>query len=299
MCLPAIGLILVQNKQVTDHWLTLPYAESQRQYGVPTSLTFQPHPTPHQPLTREQDLDYKMQRAFRAREFDTPATYFQRLIFRIRYLRFFFYPPLYIALLIFLITIRDYNHLWIALTLMLFALGTNFYPLFLEHYVAGVTCLFVLVSVEGLRTLHNWTSGSTAARILFYLCIGQFLLLYGVYASATDHTGDRRKEVNRQLAQVPGPLLVLVRYWPNHIFQDEWVYNSADIDSSRVVWVRDLGDEEDKKILAYYPKRRALLLEPDARPPRLSDYRPEPPKPPEPQKQPDRKLKPMVLEQVH
>jgi hypothetical protein len=303
VCIPALGIILIQNKQVTGNWLTLPYALSQYQYGVPASFTFQPHPTPHQPLTREQDLDYRMQRAFRAREFDTPATYFERLLYRVRYLRFFLYSPLYIAVLIFLIGIRTRRQLWMVLTLLLFAVGTNFYPLFLEHYAAALTCMFVLISVEGLRTLSRWPSGSPAARVLIYLCLGQFLLLYTVYAASTDHSGERRRQVGLQLAQIPGPLLVLVRYWPNHIFQDEWVYNAADIDASRTVWAHDLGDEEDKKLLAYYPNRRVLLLEPDARPPRLSDYHPQAPKPPEqpqpkPQKKDDKKTKPMILEQV-
>ena len=297
-CVPALCLILLQNKQVTNNWFTLPYAVSQYQYGVPASFTFQPHPAPHQPLTREQDLGYKMQRAFRARDIDTPMTFLQRLVYRVRYLRFFLYPPLYIALLIFLIRLRTPRDFWIAATLLLFAIGTNFYPLFLEHYVAALTSLFLLASIEGLRILHSWHSGRTAARLLAYLCLGQFLLMYSVYASAVDHSGDRRKDVTAKLTRIPGQLLVLVRYWPNHIFQDEWVYNAADIDASRIVYARDLGDEEDKKLLAYYPNRHALLLEPDARPPRLSDYRPEPPKPVI-QKRPDTpKSKQLVLEQV-
>jgi len=296
VCVPAVGLILIQNKQVTGKWLTLPYALSQYEYGVPTSFTFQPHPVPHQTLTREQDLDYKMQRAFRAREFDTLGSYFQRLVYRVRYYRFYFYPPLYVALLVFLVSIRNYRDAWVALTLLLFALGTNLYPLFLAHYIASLTCLFVLVSVEGLRRLGHYAGGAAAARALIFLCCGQFVLLYAVYASGTDRTGERRKDVALQVAAVPGKLLVLVRYWPQHVFQDEWVYNAADIDAARVVWARDLGDEEDKKLLAYYPDRKGLLLEPDARPPRLSDYHPEAPKPVE--KKPEKKVPQMVLEQV-
>ena len=77
---------------------------------------------------------------------------------------------------------------------------------------------------------------------------------------------------NEQLAGIRGEVLVFVRYWPQHIFQDEWVYNEADIDGARVVWARDLGDAENRKLRQYYPKRSVWLLEPDARPPKLAPY---------------------------
>ncbi len=144
VCLPALGIVLLQNKQVTGNWMTLPYSLSQYQYGVPASFTLQHHPIPHHDLTREQDLDYKMQRAFRAQEIDTLSTYLQRLMYRIRYLRFFLYPPLYLAMLLFFLSIRDYRQGWVALTLLLFALGVNFYPFFLPQYIAAAACLFIL-----------------------------------------------------------------------------------------------------------------------------------------------------------
>jgi hypothetical protein len=285
-CLPAVAIVIAQNKQVTAHFTTLPYALSQYQYGVPASFTFQPHPTPHNTLTREQDLDYKMQRAFRAREIDTFTSYLQRLLYRVRYYRFYFYPPLYIALFVFLIRTRTWEHAWIVLTLALFALGTNFYPIFLTHYIAALTCLFILVSVEGLRALNR-----LSAVALIGLCLVQFAI-----SPVDERNPDRHIGINRQLAQMPGQLLVLVRYWPQHIFQDEWVYNAADIDTARIVWARDLGDTEDQKLLHYYPKRRFFLLEPDARPPRLTPYAPEPPKPPE--KPPEKKIPQIPFEPV-
>jgi hypothetical protein len=298
VCLPAVGIVLLQNKQVTGNWMTLPYSLSQFQYGVPTSFTFQPHPVPHRVLTREQDLDYKMQRAFRAREIDTLASYFQRLVYRARYYRLFFYPSLYVALILFLVGIRDYRHAWVALTLAIFALGTNFYPIFLAHYIAAITCLFLLVSVEGLRILGNWNGGSPAARALFFLCIAQFGYAYGASLFEPVNSADavnQRIRINRKLADTRGKLLVLVRYWPQHIFQNEWVYNAADIDGARVVWGRDLGDTEDQKLLHYYPDRTVLLLEPDARPPRLTVYHPEPPPRPVPEKPKEQKPVPKIV----
>jgi hypothetical protein len=79
---------------------------------------------------------------------------------------------------------------------------------------------------------------------------------------------------------------VFVRYSPRHIFQNEWVYNDADIDRSRIVWARDLGFGEDQILLHYYPDRTAWLLDADATPPKLTPYQAEePPKaaPPTPQ----------------
>ena len=75
--------------------------------------------------------------------------------------------------------------------------------------------------------------------------------------------------INQQISRVPGKHLVFVRYWPPHTFK-EWVYNSADIDGSRIVWARDLGSTENQKLLRYYPDRTVWLLEPDFRPPRLA-----------------------------
>jgi hypothetical protein len=142
--------------------------------------------------------------------------------------------------------------------------------------MAGVTCLFVLIGVTGLEQLSRFSE--LAARIVVSLCIAQFAFEYGLHVLSNDpwslalRNPERRVAVNRQLAQAPGKQLVFVRYWPRHIFQDEWVYNAADIDGARVVWARDLGAAEDEKLRRYYPDRAVWLLEPDARPPRLTAY---------------------------
>jgi hypothetical protein len=83
-----------------------------------------------------------------------------------------------------------------------------------------------------------------------------------------------RAEINHQLAQVSGKQLVFVRYWPQHMFQQEWIYNAADIDGAQIVWARDLGPAENETLRSYYPGRTVWLLEPDARPPKLVPYPP-------------------------
>lgn len=292
--LPAILLTLAQNKQVTGSWTTLPEMLSQYQYGVPAALTFQPDPVPHRDLTPQQAMDYKMQLAFRGSAVETLGSYLLRLEYRVRYYRFFFLVPLYLALLVFLPGVRQYRSAWIVLTAVIFALGVNFFPAFQFHYVAAIACLFLLMAVTGLSQLSRSPQGAFAARLLVFLCVAHFLFWYGIHLSddslisqslrryetwnSINHQNpERRIAVRTQLAQAPGRHLVFVRYSPRHIFQDEWVYNAADIDSSRVVWARDLGSEENEKLRRYFPGRTVWLLETDFPQPKLAPYVSAPP----------------------
>jgi hypothetical protein len=295
--LPAAALTLLQNKQVTGNWTTIPYMLSRYQYGVPATFTVQPNPVPHRQLTQQQKLDYEVQESVHGRGTDSLSTYLDRIAYRARFYRFFFLAPLYLALPFFLPSLRQFRYAWVALTLLLFAAGTNFYPYFYSHYIAAVTCLFVLVSVTGLERLSHMTirgvpAGQDVAGLLVFLCAAHFLFWYCLHVfesqpftagmiryqtwDAINHDDpEGRIAVNDDLAKAPGQQLVFVRYWPQHRFE-EWVHNAADIDGARVVWARDLGPAENEKLRRYYPNRTAWLLEPDDRPPKLVPYQNEP-----------------------
>ena len=288
--IPAIGIMLLHDKSVTGHWTMLPYQLSQYEYGVPASLTFQPNPIPHRELTPQQQLEYKSQIAFRGTDRETIQSYLLRLEYRVRFYRFFFLAPLFLAIPAFCFAAaREFRYAWVLIAPLLFALGINFFPSFQLHYLGAATCLFVLISVAGLREISRWSP--EAARLVLFLCAIQFVFWYGMHVfeghdfarsmmryeiwDSINHANpERRILVNQQLAQITGRVLVFVRYSPFHIFQDEWVYNEANIDSARVIWARDLGKEENDKLRALYPQREVLLLEPDAKPLRLSHYEP-------------------------
>ncbi len=280
---PALALMAFHDHALTGRFLTSPSTLSQRQYGVPVALTIRSSPAPDRDLTRQQESDYRMQLSYRPAPRETITAYMLRLEYRVRFYRFFFLPPLYLALPFFFTAFREYRFLWVALTLAVFALGTNFNPLFDTQDIAAVTCLFVLIAVTGLRRLNR-----EAAWIVLALCGAHFIFWYGVHVfdsgpvshalmpyetwDAINHSNpSRRIAVNQALAAHPGQQLVIVRYAPQHLFEDEWVYNQADVDATRVVWARDLADE-NAKLLSYYPGRTAWLLEPDAQPPRLTPY---------------------------
>jgi hypothetical protein len=292
---PAVGLTLLQNRQVTGSWTTLPYQLSQYQYGVPAVLTLQANPVPHRQLTPEQALDYKMQNAFHGPDKDTVRSFLLRMEYRVRFYRFFFLPELYLVLPFFLLRMTQWRYAWAAATCLLFALGINFFPAFQFHYLAACASVFILISVVGLERLtrvviYGHPAGRDAARLLLWLCFIHFAFWYTIHLFENGPTvavrefetwnginhpsDDARATVNQMIDKTPGKLLVFVRYWPQHIFQKEWIWNAADIDGSRVVWARDLGPEEDRKLIQYFPGRRVLLLEPDSRPPQLGPLRP-------------------------
>jgi hypothetical protein len=295
MVLPALGLILLHDKKVTGSWTTLPYALCRFEYGVPCTFTLQANPVPHRELTIEQQTAYEVQSFVHGPSTDTIGSFLERLAGRVRFYRFFFLPPLYLALPAFFWSFRDPRMRYVFLTLLLFFVGTNIYPYFYAHYVAGVTCLFLLVTVVSLENLSRLTIaghlvGPDAVRIILFLCAAHFVFWYGIQLSSNQEFAkdleqyeswdevnhgdpDGRIGVNKTLAQAPGKQLVFVRYWPKHQVT-EWVYNGADIDRQKAVFARDLGAIENEKLLSYYPDRKAWLLEPDARPPRLSPYQP-------------------------
>ena len=293
---PVVPLILFHNKAVTGSWTTLPYMLSRYQYGVPATFTFQPNAVAHRALTPEQEQDYRAQSAIHGEGPETLERFLGRLGNSVRHYRFFFFPALYLALPAFLASLRQYRFLWVLLCLLGYAVGTNFNPYFYPYYIAAATCLFVLVSVQGLERLSAWRirgseAGRMAAGLILLLCAGHFGLWYGLHLTGSERllTGLGRYEtwdyinwgdaegrirINDRLAQAPGRQLVFVRYSPRHTFHT-WIQNAAEIDYAPVVWALDLGPIENEKLLRYYPDRSAWLVEPDEWPPRLTHYQAE------------------------
>jgi len=165
--------------------------------------------------------------------------------------------------------------------------GTSVYPYFFPQYVAATACLLLLAALAGLERLSRLSPD--AARALLFLAGAHFLFFYGSHAMDNDRVlvalshfeswdfinfGDpeERGAIDHRLADIPGKKLVFVRYAPRHMFH-EWIHNAAEIDRAPVVMALDLGSENGK-LRQYYPDRSVWLLEPDARPMRLSPYKP-------------------------
>jgi hypothetical protein len=80
-----------------------------------------------------------------------------------------------------------------------------------------------------------------------------------------------RLAIDRRLAEIPGKKLVFVRYDQHHQFH-EWIHNAADINREPVVMALD-RISDNASLRKYYPDRSVWLLEPDAKPVRLTPYK--------------------------
>jgi hypothetical protein len=81
-----------------------------------------------------------------------------------------------------------------------------------------------------------------------------------------------RAAIVRDLCQLPGDQLVLVRYSAHHDVDREWVWNDASIDAAKVIWARDMGESQNQELLRYFQQRRVWRINGDDSSPRLEPY---------------------------
>jgi hypothetical protein len=158
------------------------------------------------------------------------------------------------------------------------------------HYLAPLTSAFYILVLLAMRSVRhsNWRNeagGILLVRLVPVVCVLMFLMRTAAPLShasigysgirtwcSQDHQNLERARILKQLENSPGEHLVIVRYGANHDFiLNEWVFNNADIQSSKVIWARDMG-KQNAELLQYFNQRKAWLLEPDFNPPKLSSY---------------------------
>jgi hypothetical protein len=146
------------------------------------------------------------------------------------------------------------------------------------HYAAPVAGLMIALLLRAMRRLSLWKwrgkrVGRLLSRSIGLLCAAALLnTSVGLVRKNRPSWNDERARIVSELAQQPGGHLVIVRYGPNHSTHEEWVYNGADIDGSKIVWARDMGATSNGRLLDYFSDRSVWLLEPDVRKPGLQRY---------------------------
>jgi len=197
--------------------------------------------------------------------------------------RFFLGPALSIPLLAFPWILADRRMRFPLFALGVFLVGLALDNFFSPHYFAPASALLYLILVQSMRHLRFWrwhgkTLGGELIRAVPMICCAMALLrVSAVVAHAQIEPPYPRGNLQRaniasHLEGLPGRQLVIVRYSSNHDAHGEWVYNNADIDGSKVVWARDMGDSGNEELLRYFKNRQVWLLQPDQSPPKLAAY---------------------------
>jgi hypothetical protein len=153
----------------------------------------------------------------------------------------------------------------------------------LPHYFSPATAALYILLVQGLRYLrlgrrHVDATGRAVVRAVPLLACAMILIRVAAVATHTHIEPDwprgnlKRAAVLRELDQLPGGQLVLVRYGDHHDVDHEWVWNEASIDAARVVWARDMGESANEELLRYFKERRVWQINGDDRSPKLEPY---------------------------
>jgi hypothetical protein len=180
--------------------------------------------------------------------------------------------------------LRDHRIRWLVLTGAVSFTGTALVSFFIPHYVATITGVFVALVVQGMRHLCAWRpEGKPVGKALVGATVVTSFLLVGLHTWISGAQGRgslqemalERTRILTQLEALPHKQLILVRYPPDHDPLQEWVYNGADIDGSKVVWARDMGAEKNYELIEYFKNRHVWLVEPNGKPARVMAY-PEP-----------------------
>jgi hypothetical protein len=161
---------------------------------------------------------------------------------------------------------RKGPHRALLLTLAVFSAGIGLQRYQLLHYVAPALALLVLVVVESARILMLRVRlfrpalyrGALAAVTAIFLLRATLVI-----AGPENLFAAERDSTERVLTRARGRHLVAVRYAPTHDVHDEWVFNAADVEASKVIWLREPPPSEWRKVVEAFPGRRAWLLEPD------------------------------------
>ena len=277
--------------------LTPPYAVNRNTYAIaPYYVWQQPRPEPH--------YRYKEIRSFYEKEKGEMGFYTQlhslkgfvpRTLEKVAF-TFLFYSNF--ALLVPLIMVhrvfRDRRVRFLIVCMLVLAAGMAIEIYLLPHYVAPFTAAFYAIGLQAMRHLRVWKpegkpAGLTMVRLTVTICV----LLAGLRLFAQplglappewppsnwnftwigpEHYGADRAQIVARLSQIPGGQLAIVRYGPDHNPLNEWVYNLADIDHSKVIWARDMGSAGNAELIRYYRDRSVWLVEPDVNPARVSPY---------------------------
>jgi 4-amino-4-deoxy-L-arabinose transferase-like glycosyltransferase len=196
---------------------------------------------------------------------------------------FFLRPVASIPLIVLPWLWRDRRMRFLLIASGIFSIALMLETWGLPHYAAPAAGILFIILTQCCRRLSLWKwrklpFGRIVVQAIPVVLLGTLFLRIVAVAVHKPSEGrwprgnvDRAAVVNH-LENIPGKHLIIVDYSATHNVDSEWVYNAADIDASRVVWARDMGDRDNHELVQYFNDRKVWRLKADETPPQLSPY---------------------------
>ena len=291
----AISWMGYYNYRAFGNPLTMPYTIDRATYAMAPLYIWQPR---RPALVYRHESLRRFYCQFESLKLAKPQTIFS--LFHEALLKYwsgllFFVGPALFAPLIMLRRVfldRRFRFLFVCVLVLIAGISVEFFTI--AHYLAPFTAALYAIALQAMRHLRVWNpEGRPVGLALVRLTLAVCFALAGLRAFAEPlhlspqqwpaggwlwqwygpgHYGEDRARVEAELKHIEGKLLAIVRYTPEHYGFDEWVYNDADIDGSKVIWAREMDTANNSDLFRYYKDRKVWLVEPDTHPVRLSAY---------------------------
>jgi hypothetical protein len=275
--------------------LTLPYTINRNLYAIAPYFVWQaqrPEPSYRHESMRRFYYDGELARFGR---FHTLSGFVSETLLKAtRGVLFFTGIALLPPLIMLRRVIMDRRMGFLVLCVLVLTAGLAIEIFLIPHYMATFTAAFYAIGLQAMRHLRLWSPegqpvGMAMVRLTVTVCIvmaglrlcaGPLHLRLAEWPASNwnfswygpGYFGTERARIEAGLEQLPGRQLVIVRYSPEHYPFDEWVYNAADIDDSKVIWARGMDAADDLELIHYYKGRNVWLVTPDKQPAEISPY---------------------------
>ena len=275
--------------------LTLPYAVNRATYAMAPYFAWQkPRPEPayhHEEMRRfyhEDELaDYQRSHSFGG---FIKMTLIKAVSGTLYFTGLALLPFFFMARRVFL----DRRVRFLVICMGVLTAGMVLEIFLIPHYLAPFTAAIYALGLQGMRHMRVFRPGDQPVGmalvrlttvVLIVMCVFRLYaqplhLSFPEWPSSTwnfswygpDIFGKDRVAVKRHLESLPGGQIAIVRYSAQHNPQDEWIYNAADIDQSKVIWAREMDPANNRELFQYYKDRKVWLVLPDAHPVAVLPY---------------------------
>jgi hypothetical protein len=275
--------------------LTLPYTVNRAAYSMAPYFVWQsarPEPYYRHPVMREfyyrNELNVFLANHKLARL--VPNILTKLLIATLFFAGLALLPPLIMSRRVLL----DSRIRFLVLCVLVLTAGMLIEIYMIPHYLAPFTAAIYAIGLQAMRHLRLWKPdnkpvGLALVRLMVGICLVMSVLRalsvplhltvhpspaaqWALMWYGPDHFGTERALTETRLEQLPGKQLAIVRYSSQHDPYNEWVYNAAEIEDSKVIWAREMDAANNRELIDYYKDRAAWLVQPDSQPAMVTQY---------------------------